>query len=198
MKKIVFFVFLFFIFIWNAFANIQITWEEENIKNLVSVENGVVVIQGDIIISDYTQIDYDLKVLGDVEIQTHVKLLKDLEVEGNLEIWDYSQSYGKITAKNILTNNSFRWDILQADNIVLWGNNSVVGGFYTTENFEAGSNFLSKWACLTCWVGRKAGTPSSGPSKMRQPRHSTIFVTLCSGKSVRDFPIGKNLRAHPH
>ena len=88
MKKIVFFVFLFFIFIWNAFANIQITWEEENIKNLVSVENGVVVIQGDIIISDYTQIDYDLKVLGDVEIQTHVKLLKDLEVEGNLKLWD--------------------------------------------------------------------------------------------------------------
>ena len=151
MKKIVFFVFLFFIFIWNTFANIQITGEEENIKNLVSVENGVVVIQGDIIISDYTQIDYDLKVLGDVEIQTHVKLLKDLEVEGNLEIWDYSQSYGKITAKNILTNNSFRWDILQADNIVLWGNNSVVGGFYTTENFEAGSNFLSKWNSFVGW-----------------------------------------------
>ncbi len=151
MKKIVFFVFLFFTCISNTFASIEILWEVENIKNIVKIEKWVAIINADVIIWDYESIDYSMKILWNLEIKSHVKILKDLEVEWNLEIWDYSKSYAKITAKKITTWNNFRGDILQAENIVLWGNNTVVWGFYAKENFEAGSNFLSQGNSFVGW-----------------------------------------------
>lgn len=144
MKKILLLIFLFFGFNIHSFANIEIHTQAENIKETISVENGVVIIDADVVIWDYHRLEYPLKVLWDLEIKTHVKLMENIEVTWNVTIWNYSQSYAKITAKNITTQTSFRWDRLEAENIVLGGNNTIVGGFYTSNNFEAGSNLFSK------------------------------------------------------
>lgn len=144
MKKILLFIFLFFSFFSYSFASIEIKSDAQNIKELITVENGLVIIDADVVLWDYHRLEYPLKVLWDLEIKTHAKLMKDIEVTWDVTIWNYSQSYAKIIAKNISTQTYFRWDRLEAENIILGGNNTIVWGFYASNNFEAGSNLFSK------------------------------------------------------
>lgn len=145
MKKIYVFICMFFLIISDGYASLEIQGKNQDIQQLVSIEKGVVVIDADIIIWDYYRLEYPLKVLWNVEIKTHVQLLEDIEVTGDIHIGDYVKSYGKISAKNIYSQNGFRWDLLYAQNIELGWNNTVVWWVNVQENFSAWSNLLLKW-----------------------------------------------------